>query len=311
MDRSRARLVLALMVLAAGWGITIPMTKIAVSTGHSFAGLIFWQLVIGVLVMVPISLFRRRKLPLHKSALKTYLVIALIGTLVPNSASYQAIAHLPSGVVSVLMSLIPIIAFPIALGLKLEAFSPRRLGGLLVGLTGVMILILPGASLPEAAMLAWIPVSLISVTCYAFEGNYVAKWGTGGAGPIQVLLGASLVGALIAGPVVIGTGTYISPFRVWGAPEVALVLSSIIHVLVYTGYVWMVGRAGPVFAVQISYPVTGFGIIWAMVLLGESYPRTFWVAMALVLAGVFLVQPQRNRGERALVPGAKDRQDNT
>ena len=308
MDRSRVYLGAALMVLAMGWGVTIPLTKIAVSTGHNFAGLIFWQLVIGVLVMVPISLIRRRKLPLSKPALKTYLVIALIGTLVPNSASYQAIAHLPSGVVSVLMSLIPIIAFPIALGLKLEAFNLRRLGGLLVGLTGVLILILPNASLPEAAMLAWIPVSLVSVTCYAFEGNYVAKWGTGGADPIQVLLGASLVGALIAAPVVIATDTFISPLRVWGAPEIALVVSSTIHVLVYSGYVWMVGRAGPVFAVQISYPVTGFGVIWAMVLLGENYPSTFWVAMVLVLAGVFLVQP---RNKPALVPGAKDRQNIT
>ncbi len=307
MHRARLYLGGAMLVLAAGWGITIPLTKIAVSTGHSFAGLIFWQLVIGVLVMVPISLIRRRGLPLHRGALKTYLIIALIGTLVPNSASYQAIAHLPSGVVSVLMSLIPIIAFPIALGLRLEAFNPRRLAGLLVGLTGIMILILPNASLPQAALLAWIPVSLISVTCYAFEGNFVAKWGTGGADPIQVLLGASLVGALIAGPVVLATGTYISPTRAWGAPEMALVLSSVIHVLVYSGYVWMVGRAGPVFAVQISYPVTGFGIIWAMVLLGENYPSTFWVAMALVLAGVFLVQP---KDKPALVPGAKHRQNN-
>ena len=45
----------------------------------------------------------------------------------------------------------------------------------------------------------------------------------------------------------------------------------------------MVGRAGPIFAVQISYLVTGFGVFWAMliyflvpllVLLLNSYAAT-------------------------------------
>jgi hypothetical protein len=51
------------------------------------------------------------------------------------------------------------------------------------------------------------------------------------------------------------------------------------------------------------------------VLLGESYSRYIWAALAPILAGVFLAQPQRNRGDRrdrgarALVPDAKDRQD--
>ena len=45
----------------------------------------------------------------------------------------------------------------------------------------------------------------------------------------------------------------------------------------------------------MSYLVTGFGVIWAIVLLGERYSGWVWGAMALMFAGLFLVQPRRAR----------------
>ncbi|WP_050930538.1 DMT family transporter [Aestuariivita boseongensis] len=283
-----------LLILGAGWGITSPLSKIAVSTGYQHFGLIFWQMVVGALCMAVIQALRgRARLPLRARALKVYVIIALIGSVIPNTASYQAIAHLPAGVMSVLLSTIPMLAFPIALALGVERFSALRLAGLGLGFAGVMLLVLPDASLPEAAMLAWIPVAMIPALFYAFEGNYVARWGTEGLDAIEVLYGASIVGALIALPLALGAGQFITPLKPWGAPDWALVASSAIHVMVYAGYVWLVGRAGPVFAVQVSYLVTGFGVIWAMLILSETYSPWFWAAMALILLGVCLVQPRR------------------
>ncbi len=306
--RERFLFIGLLVVLGAGWGLTQPLTKIAVSTGHGYFGLIFWQLVIGSVVMAVASLVRRRRLPIRAGALRIYVTIALIGTVIPNSTAYHAIAHVPSGVMSILLSLIPMIAFPIALGLRLERFDWRRFVGLLIGLIGVGLLVLPKASLPEPGMLAWIPLALVAPFFYAFEGNYVARWGTAGLDPVEVLFGASLTGALIVLPLALVSGQFISPFRVWGAPEWALVSSSMIHVVVYTGYVWLVGRAGSVFALQVSYLVTGFGVGWAMLLLGESYSTWIWTAMGLMLVGVFLVQP---RPKGTLAPAVGAGQDGT
>ena len=53
------------------------------------------------------------------------------------------------------------------------------------------------------------------------------------------------------------------------------------------------------FAVQISYLVTLFGVTWAMLFLGESYSSYFWAALVVMLAGLALVQP---RPKAALVP---------
>lgn len=281
-----------LVIIGAGWGITEPLTKLATSTGYRFFGLIFWQLAIGSVVMAVICRVRGLPLRLDGPALKVYLLIALMGTVVPNSASYETITHIPAGVMAILMSLIPMAAFPMALVLGLERFAALRFAGLAAGLAGVLLLVLPHASLPDPAMIVWVPLGLVAVFCYAFEGNYVARWGTEGLEPAQVMLGASLVGALIVWPLAQVSGHYINPVRVWGVAEWSLVAASVVHVTVYAAYVWLVGRAGAVFAVQVSYLVTGFGVFWSMLILGERYSGYIWGAFALVLIGLYLVQPR-------------------
>jgi drug/metabolite transporter (DMT)-like permease len=289
-----------LVVLGAGWGFTIPLSKIAVSTGYKHFGLIFWDVVIGAVFLGAVLGLRGKGLPMTRPALRIYGVIALLGTLLPNSASYQAIAHLPAGVMAIVLSLVPMLAFPVALTLGLDRFSLRRLGGLSLGLAGVLILVLPEASLPDPAMLAWVPLALIAPLCYAFEGNYVSRWGTGGLDAVQVLLGASIVAAAVSLPMAVFTGQFISPVRPFGAPEWALIASALIHAITYAGYVWLVGRAGAVFSAQVSYLVTGFGVLSSLVILKETYSPFIWAALGLVLAGVFLVQPRR---QQPLAPG--------
>lgn len=283
---------LALLVMGAGWGITSPLTKIAVSTGHQPLGLVFWQMVIGAVLLGAIVLLRGGRLALGRRQIVLYLAIALLGTILPNTASYRAAAHLPAGVMSIVIAMVPMFAFPVALMLGQDRFSLLRILGLCLGLGGVALLVGPEASLPDRAMVAFIPLALIAPFFYGIEGNFVAKFGTAGLDPIEVLFGASVVGALLSLPLALGFGHWVNPLGGFGMPEGALVLSSIVHAFVYAGYVWLVGRAGAVFAAQVSYLVTIFGVGWAMLILGEAYSGYIWGALGLMLLGMFLVQPR-------------------
>ena len=288
----RAPLIALLVMLGIGWGVTQPLAKIAVSEGYRHFGLVFWQLAIGAVALGIVSAVRRKGLPMTGAHLRFYALIALIGTVLPNSASFKAAVHLPAGVMSIVISLVPMFAFPIALLLATDRFSWARLVGLILGLAGVVLIVGPEASLPERAMIAWVPIAMIAPAFYALEGNVVAKWGTLDLDAVQVLFGASVVGTLIALPLMLATGQWIDPRPPWGAPDAALVLASLIHAVVYTTYVWLVGRAGAVFAAQVSYLVTGSGVLWAMLLLGESYSGWVWLALGLMFAGLFLIQPR-------------------
>ncbi|MDB2579574.1 DMT family transporter, partial [Tateyamaria sp.] len=133
-----------LVLIGAAWGMTLPLTKIAVSTGYKHFGLLFWQLAIGAIVMSTVALVRGTRLSMGRAQVRVYVIIALIGSILPNTASYQAAVHLPAGVLSILLSMIPIWAFPIALFLALDRFEWRRFIGLAVGMMAVLMIVLPG-----------------------------------------------------------------------------------------------------------------------------------------------------------------------
>ena len=51
MTRRNVILLCILALMGAGWGVTQPLSKIAVSTGYRHLGLIFWQLAPGAIAM--------------------------------------------------------------------------------------------------------------------------------------------------------------------------------------------------------------------------------------------------------------------
>lgn len=300
MSDARVQLTVILLLLGCGWGLTQPLTKIAVTAGYQPFGLIFWQMLIGTMVLGVFQWRRLRQLPFTPLSFGVWLMIAVIGTLIPNSSSYRAAFHLPAGIMSIVIATIPMMAFPMAVALGNDHFSWRRLGGLTLGLIAVGLIALPEASLPERAMIAFLPLALVAPFCYAVEGNVVARWGTGGLDPIQVLFGASALGTVIALPLALVSGHFFVPQSPFIAADLAMVLGSLIHVIVYTGYVWLIGRAGAVFAGQVSYIVTGSGVLWAMLLLGESYSLWVWAALGVMLLGISQVRPRVAEQEATL-----------
>ncbi len=290
----RTGLLLALVVLGGGWGATQPLGKIATSTGHPPFGLIFWQLVICTLVLGGISLVRGRGLVFTKPALRFYVIIAVIGTLIPNAAFYASVTRLPAGIMSILISTVPLMAFPLALMLRIDRFTMRRLFGLLLGLAGVALIALPASSLPDPAMAAFLPLAMIGPLFYAMESTYVARYGMAGMDPVQAMFGASLAGVILCLPVTLATDQWIAPMAPVGRAEQALILSSAIHSMLYAGYVGLAARAGAVFASQSSYLVTASGVFWAMALLDERFSPMVWAALVVMLSGVALVQPRSN-----------------
>ncbi|WP_397542322.1 EamA family transporter [Roseovarius salis] len=292
---------LALFALGVGWGLTMPLAKVAVSTGHQPYGLIFWQLVIVVAVLAPLAWLTGRRVALRPRHLVLFVVIALTGAVLPDVFFYLAASKLPAGVLSIALAAAPLFSMPIALALGTDAFTWPRLAGLTMGMAGIVLMIGPKTSLPDPEMSGFVLVALLAPALYATEGNVVAKWGTGGLDPFSTIVGASVVGAVITLPLALLSGQWINPLAAFGRAEAALVAGAATHGLVYAAYVWLVGRAGSVFAAQSAYLTTAFGVIWSMTLLGERYSPFVWASLVLLLIGIFFVQPRPRIG---LAPAA-------
>lgn len=68
----------------------------------------------------------------------------------------------------------------------------------------------------------------------------------------------------------------------------------------------MVGRVGTIFSGQVSYLVTGFGGLWSILFLDETYSRWLWAALGLMLLGLFFVQPRASNVKAPLLDAGKD-----
>ena len=289
---SQARNVGLVVLMGVGWGATQPLGKMAAATGHGPFALIFWQLVICTAILGAITLLRGRRLVRTRPAMRFYLVVAFLGTLIPNYSFYASVPHLPAGIMSIIVSTVPLLAFPMALALGLDRVDGKRVLGLILGLTGVALIALPRASLPDPGMVAYLPLAMLGPLFYAMEGTYVSRNGMAGMDAVQAMFGSSLVGMVLCLPLMLGSGQWVDPLAEFGRAEAALVLSSVLHGLIYATYVGLAARAGAVFATQTSYIVTGSGLCWSMWLLGERFSPMVWAALAVMLAGLMLVQPR-------------------
>lgn len=273
------------------WGSTIPLTKISVSTGHQPIGLIFWQLLFSVIILGAILLIRGYRIGWQRRHLVYYLVIGLIGTLIPNSFSFLAAAQLPAGIMAVAIATVPMFALVIALLLGNERFVPVRIAGIALGVAAMIFIALPESSLPRPEQAPWLLVALVAPFCYGVEGNYIAMRAPREINAIAALWGASLIGVLIAGPLAWVSGYWVDLTQPWGRAEWALLGASTGHAFAYAGYMWLVGLAGVVFSSQIAYVVTGWAVVSSMLFLGENYSIWVWLAIAMMFIGLLLVQP--------------------
>lgn len=285
-----------LVGLGALWGLGAPLVRVARLEGTSALTIVFTQSVIGAAVMAAILLARGRvRLPRDGASLLLYAVVGLFGIVFPHLAGYSALGHIPAGIHVLLTSLVPMFALALALGLRIERFEPVRGLGLALGAMAVALLVLPQHVTPQAVAVA-VPVGFVLLSAlapfsYALESAFVAHASQARAGAMQALLGGSVVAAGVMGPLALMTGVPLLPAGS-AVSQLAILVAGVAAVLAYAGYVTLLRRAGSVFATQVAYLVTGWGLLWSAAFLGERPGPHIWLALGLLFAGLFLVQPR-------------------
>lgn len=282
----------ALLVLGCIWGSTILLAKHVVSTGHAALGLTFWQLALGAMVLSAVGWVRKSPLPVKPKDWQFYTMIALIGTLIPNSLSYTVATHLPAGLMAITLATVPMFALLVALVWRSERPQPKRIVGIFLGALAMLLLLGQKAALPHGSMAIWVLIALVAPFCYGFEGNYLVRAMPPTMGPFNALRGASIVGVLIAAPIVLATDNWVDLSTQWSSVEWGILVNSLLHIFTYGAYIWLVERTGAVFASQVAYIVTLSGVFLGMLILNESHHTLVWLALTLMMAGLALVQPK-------------------
>lgn len=287
-----------LLLIGIAWGATQPLSKFGMQAAYHPVAVALWQAAIGVAITGTLLILRGERLPLSRIHLAFYAVCGLLGTALPSSLSYTAIQHLPVGVHSIVLATVPMMTLLVALPLGLDRAEPRRLLGLGLGLLGVVLLVAPDTSLPEPGQAAWALVTAAVALSYALENVVIARYCPPGTSALQIMCGLVIAALAMLVPAVLIAGIDPMPHRA-GAEEAALALLGTLNVCAYLGLVWLIGRAGPVFAAQVAYVVTATGVLAGMAAFGERHSPWVWAALAATFAGLALVRPREPKPQAA------------
>lgn len=281
-----------LVLIGVAWGSTNIFSKLLVNAGHAPLGLTLAGAVIGAVLTSAVLLARGIRLPLARRHLVFFMVIGMLGTAFPHTASYVAITHLPVGIMAILIALVPIMTFLGALLLGMDRPEPLRVLGLALGTVSVLLLVVPRTSLPDPDDAVWVALAVIVSLSYTAENLYIARVQPDDTGALQTLCGLSWAAVIWLLPAVAATGTWMVPGRLDGS-AVYLFAMTLMHLGAYGGFVWLIRRAGPVFAAQVGYVVTLAGVMMGIAVFAESHSHWVWLSLVLMLGGLALVQPRR------------------
>jgi drug/metabolite transporter (DMT)-like permease len=292
-----------LMVMGAGWGGNTALAKVATLAGAPALGLALLEGIGSGLIVFLLCLWTRRLPRLERPYLGFYIIAGLTGITVPGAVVFWVAPHIPVGILALLFTTVPLLTYGLSMLLTIERFVWIRALGLLIGLFGTALVILPDAGLPGAHAIGWTLIGFIAPALYSIQNVYIARHWPLGSDALALSCGTLIGGGIALVPAVAVTGDWMTLLPPWGVAEQAAVTMLTINGAMTAIFIWLVRFAGPVFASQTAYFVTTWGIMWGMIIYDEKHSAFVWAAVALLFAGVALVTfGQRLTGLRRSQP---------
>ena len=283
-----------LLVMGTAWGLSFSLGKIAVENGAKPFGVAQFQAMFAGIVLLFISVIRRKSIKHMKDKLGFIFCVAMLGAAIPSVLFYYAAPHVPAGVLSITVALIPLMTYGFSIPLKLETFSVVRVAGLVFGVIAICLIALPENSLPDSAALPWILIACISALCYAVENIILGFKSALTVGPMRLAMGMNLMAAVALLPITILTDSFFSPSFPLQNVDYAVIGLGLITVVAYTMFVLSVALFGSVFSSQVGYIVTLTGVFWGMFIFGENPSLWIWLSLFAMIIGLALVTPRKN-----------------
>ena len=276
------------------WGASFMFVSVALTgVGPFFLAAV--RIVLGAGFLLCLLRVKGRKLPPRngvdgRKIWQFALVMALFSNVLPFILLSWAQQSVASGFAGVCMAAVPLLILPLAHFLVPgERMHLRRLVGFVLGTTGVVVLIGPGAFTSTGKDLE----SLARLACLGAAGGYaIGSIATRLSPEVDRLALSALVLTLAAGmilPLALVVEGWPSALNTKSL--LALLYLGVLPTGVAQLLLVQVNReAGPSFFSLVNYMVPVWSVILGALVLGEALPPSLLAAMTLILVGVGMSQ---------------------
>jgi drug/metabolite transporter (DMT)-like permease len=285
-----------LVVAAAIYGLTFPVNRMAAEVQWPALLFPFMQNVLAGLCLLLWMLLRGQSFPLTLGHVRGYVVIGGLAAGLPIGLLVWTAPHVDASVMTLVLCLSPILTLLFGVLLGIERFDRATLLGMVFGTAGIALITIPGAGVISRDAVSWFLLSLLAPAMFA-GANQCARWlRPEGASTLAMAAGTLLGAAVVCGLVMLVTGAFTSPFALPATAVLPLVLAVVINALFYWMFFDLVGRLGPSRFSLFNYLAVAAGIIWSLALFHERPAALFWVALALMLAGMYIALSRKPAG---------------
>ncbi len=282
---------------------TTPLAIKWSAQGTTFAFAVASRMVIGFALAGLILALWRIRLPLHRRARQTYWVggLSLFGAM---SLTYWGAQYIPSGLVSVLFGLAPILTGAMAtVWLNERALTPAKLAGMLLGLAGLAVIFGDSHQMGGAHALAGVLALLAAVLIYSAGLVWFKRIGDDSP-PLATTAGTLGVSLPLFGLVwwlTDGQAPTEIPARAGAAIVYLGVFGSVLGFALYY-YVIKHMETGKVALITLVTPV--LALLLGNLLNGEQVSVRVWLGAACIGLGLSLYQWRELSGALAPRPPA-------
>ena len=281
---------ISMVYLGLTFGLSFSIVKIILMEIESPIVILFWQSCFYSFLLFAYSFFSLSSLKDIVNNLGAMILLACFGVIIPNFILYLSAANLSAGTISILLALIPFCAYIIALILRIERIDLMRLFGVVLGFIAISFLVFPGHTSNKTYLNFWIMIGLLVPILIGSVNISLASERFKKLKPLHIAFGMNLLSTILLGLMLPSNVNFW--FSIHSSKLFFLIfLLSFIGSIGFIIFIKLVKNHGPVFASQVNYLITLFGIMWGYIIFSEVHSMRFWVSLFLIIGGLFLVRP--------------------
>ena len=274
---------------AAIYSMTFSLNRIAIIEGIPVFAFVFWQ-GLGTALVTFVATIATRQLPsLRHKDLRLYLLLGTFGIAVPYTLLAVVAPKVPAGAIALGLTLSPIMTYVFAVLFRIDHVRLLRIAGILFGLAGVLLVLLPDQSLPEPGMAPWLLMAFGAPLCYSLSNVCIAILRPPEMRAIPLTCGVFACASITMLPVMAVTENWWIFDATMTDGDWALIGTIVISAIFLVLTFEIIRMAGPVFFSTYGYFGTLMGLGWAALYFGEAPSSWIWAAIAILFLGLFLV----------------------
>ena len=277
-----------LLLLAVIWSTSFLLIKVGVETVAPFT-LTAARLTIAAVLFCIYLAIKGQWIPMHPQALLLYFVVGVVGNSLPFALISWGEVYISSALAAILMGIMPISTFVLAhYFVSTESMTRRKAVGIFFGFCGLITLVgLPALLGLGDHILGQLAV-LGGALSYSFATIFVRLQPT--FTRYKMAAGVTIAAAMVSIPLAF---LFESPFAATPSSEslwAVLVLALFPTAMASLIYFRVIKNLGATTFAQINYVVPVLGSLWGVLLLGEMLAWNIFIAMFLVLCGIYFIQ---------------------